>query len=116
MMEPTFYQNLYSIYIDRAFDLLRDHCFRKDDDALHSFLGVDGDLERVYLSMELGKQVNEVIGSIGNMPMSYFCYNVLESNLSDYLQPFVNTGKTRPSNDDLVAFVQQEVKAKQGNF
>lgn len=116
MMKPTFYQNLYSIYIDRAFDLLRDHCFRKDDDALHSFLGVDGYLERFYLSMELGKQVNEVIGSIGNMPMSYFCYNVLGSNLSGYLQSFVDTGKNRPSNDDLVAFVQHEVKAKQGNF
>ena len=115
-MEPTFYQNLYSIYIDRAFDLLRDQRFRKDDDALHSFLGVDGDLERVYFSMDLGKKVNEVIGSIGNMPMSYFCYNILESNLFDYLQSLLDAGKTGPSIDDMVAFVQQEVKAKQANF
>ncbi|MBT43614.1 MAG: hypothetical protein CMF12_13975 [Idiomarina sp.] len=78
------YTALYTSYIDRALLAIK---LSPDvsDDIWGDYFGIDdGDIERTLWSNELAEKITEL--NLGDLPLSIFCYEVLETHLVSFFQ------------------------------
>ena len=103
------YAALYTAYIDRA--LLSIKLSSHSDDIWPDYLGIDdGDLERTMWSMEVAVIIAET--DLNQLPLSIFCYEVLECELKDYICDQIRNN-SQLTHENIVSFIQQRVSDMQ---
>lgn len=96
------YTALYATYIDRALLSIKESSV--SDDIWPDYFGFDdGDLERTMWAGELAEKISDV--NLGDLPLSIFCYEVLEAQLSEFFQKQYAFGQ-RSAKSSAVTYIQ----------
>lgn len=96
------YTALYASYIDRALLSIKESSV--SDDIWPDYFGFDdGDLERTMWAGELAEKISGF--NLGDLPLSIFCYEVLETQLVEFFQKQYAYGQ-KDAKSSAVAYIQ----------
>lgn len=103
------YVALYTSYIDRS--LVSVKLSSVSDDIWTGYFGIDdGDLERTLWSTELAEAISGF--NLNKLPLSIFCYDVLETHLATFFQKQYAAGH-KDAKSSAVAYITQLIDEMQ---